>query len=550
MNAVANEVGVRSFWLTARMRRGGATVRIAVAMVAAIAVPFWAGGALADDVTPPSDTALPIAASPNSLPGDIDIKTRLDAPGALTIGGEPVHAALLRKFYAAHNNQPVWGSQQAQATALWHAVLNAGDQGLDPDLFHVVAFAKTALSPNERDMLLSDSFLGYADALARGAYPAEQRPDDQDLAPGAVDIVAALDAAIASPNPETAINALAPNTPAYEGLRRAYQSYLALVKAGGWPHVPETPTPDRFRLLQQRLSVEGFLRAGYATNVFDDETIQALKKFQERYGLEPADGKLGTATLVELNVPADARARQIAVNLERQRWLVRDMPGDRVWVNTASAFLELFRAGTASFTTRVVVGEPDKQTPEFQAQIVSLLYNPPWNIPYGIVQKEITPLIEADPDYLEKHHMTMRDNGSIQQEAGPYSALGRLKFEMPNKFDVYLHDTPLRSYFALANRRLSHGCVRVQSPRQLASLLMGISEDDITKAINLGTTNRRNLPEQIAVLIVYQTAFIDDAGTLEFRRDVYQRDAAIAQRLIHSPQVPVATRGLPNQRGS
>lgn len=550
MNAVANEVGVRSFWLTARMRRGGATVRIAVAIVAAIAVPLWAGGALADDVTPPSDTALPITASPNSLPGDIDIKTRLDAPGALTIGGEPVHAALLRKFYAAHNNQPVWGSQQAQATGLWHAVLNAGDQGLDPDLFHVVAFAKTALSPNERDMLLSDSFLGYADALARGAYPAEQRPDDQDLAPGAVDIVAALDAAIASPNPETAINALAPNTPAYEGLRRAYQSYLALVKAGGWPHVPETPTPDRFRLLQQRLSVEGFLRAGYATNVFDDETIQALKKFQERYGLEPADGKLGTATLVELNVPADARARQIAVNLERQRWLVRDMPGDRVWVNTASAFLELFRAGTASFTTRVVVGEPDKQTPEFQAQIVSLLYNPPWNIPYGIVQKEITPLIEADPDYLEKHHMTMRDNGSIQQEAGPYSALGRLKFEMPNKFDVYLHDTPLRSYFALANRRLSHGCVRVQSPRQLASLLMGISEDDITKAINLGTTNRRNLPEQIAVLIVYQTAFIDDAGTLEFRRDVYQRDAAIAQRLIHSPQVPVATRGLPNQRGS
>ncbi|HEV2186911.1 MAG TPA: L,D-transpeptidase family protein [Stellaceae bacterium] len=541
---------MRSFWLTARMRRGGATVRIAVAIVAAIAVPLWAGGALADDVTPPSDTALPITASPNSLPGDIDIKTRLDAPGALTIGGEPVHAALLRKFYAAHNNQPVWGSQQAQATALWHAVLNAGDQGLDPDLFHVVAFAKTALSPNERDMLLSDSFLGYADALARGAYPAEQRPDDQDLAPGAVDIVAALDAAIASPNPETAINALAPNTPAYEGLRRAYQSYLALVKAGGWPHVPETPTPDRFRLLQQRLSVEGFLRAGYATNVFDDETIQALKKFQERYGLEPADGKLGTATLVELNVPADARARQIAVNLERQRWLVRDMPGDRVWVNTASAFLELFRAGTASFTTRVVVGEPDKQTPEFQAQIVSLLYNPPWNIPYGIVQKEITPLIEADPDYLEKHHMTMRDNGSIQQEAGPYSALGRLKFEMPNKFDVYLHDTPLRSYFALANRRLSHGCVRVQSPRQLASLLMGISEDDITKAINLGTTNRRNLPEQIAVLIVYQTAFIDDAGTLEFRRDVYQRDAAIAQRLIHSPQVPVATRGLPNQRGS
>lgn len=523
-------------------------MEISAAAVAALALAVWTGSARADD-PPPGDATLPIMASPNPVPGDTDIKTRLDAPGVLTIGGEPVHAALLRKFYAGHDNQPVWGSRQAQATALWHAVLNANDQGLDPDLFHVAAFAKTGLTPIEREMLLSDAFLGYADALARGADPAEARPDDQDLSPGSVDVVAALDAAIASANPEATINALAPNTPAYEGLRAAYQSYLALVKAGGWPHVPETQTPDRYRLLQQRLSVEGFLRAGYATNVFDAETIEALKKFQQRYGLEPADGKLGPATLVELNVPAEARARQIAVNLERLRWLTRDMPGDRVWVNTAAQLLELFRDGTPSFTTRVVVGETDKQTPEFQAQIVSLLYNPPWNIPYGIVQKEITPLLETDPDYLDKHHMTMRDNGSIQQEAGPYSALGRLKFEMPNKFDVYLHDTPLRSYFSLANRRLSHGCVRVQNPRHLGSLLMGNSEDDISKAIATGVTSRRNLPEPIAVFIVYQTAFIDDDGTLEFRRDVYQRDAAVAQRLIQSPQVPVATRGAPNQRG-
>jgi murein L,D-transpeptidase YcbB/YkuD len=539
---------VRSAWLRSRIWSGdGGAGNLAT--VSALALTLWAGGALAEDAVRPSDTQLPVTTSANPVPGDSDIKTRLDAAGALNIAGEPVHAALLRKFYAGYNNGPIWGSRQAQATALWHAVLNARDQGLDPDLFHVAAFAKTSLSPTERDMLLSDAFLGYADALARGAYPSDARPDDQDLSPGSVDVVTALNTAISGPNPEASINALAPNTPGYDGLRHAYQSYLALVKAGGWPHVPETPTPDRFRLLQQRLSVEGFLRAGYDTNLFDEETVQALKKFQQRYGLEPADGKLGVPTLAELNVPAEARARQIAVNLERQRWLTRDMPGDRVWVNTANAQLELFRAGAVTFTTRVVVGEADKQTPEFQAHIVSLLYNPPWYIPYGIAQKEIMPLIEADADYLEKHHMTMRDNGSIQQEAGPYSALGRLKFEMPNKFDVYLHDTPLRSYFALANRRLSHGCVRVQNPRQLGSLLMGISEDDITKAINLGTTNRRNLPEPIAVFIVYQTAFVDNDGALQFRRDFYQRDTAIAQRLTPATQVPVAARGLPNQRG-
>jgi murein L,D-transpeptidase YcbB/YkuD len=196
-----------------------------------------------------------------------------------------------------------------------------------------------------------------------------------------------------------------------------------------------------------------------------------------------------------------------------------------------------------------VVGQADKQTPEFHTQIVSVLYNPPWYIPYGIAQKEIMPLVEEDPDYLDKHHMTIRDNGSIQQEAGPYSALGRLKFEMPNRFDVYLHDTPLRQYFARDNRRLSHGCVRVQNPRELASMLLGITEDEIGKNINTGTTYRTNLSSPLSVFIVYQTAFIDSDGTLQFRQDVYQRDNDIAQHLMPRVQPPLAQQNPTNQRG-
>lgn len=495
-----------------------------------------------------ANTLLPVTGSPTASPGDSEIKARLAGGGPLSIAGEPLHAALLRRFYADHDNQPVWATHPAQATALWHAVMNAGDQGLDPDGFHVAAIAKSALSPTDRDLLLSDAFLGYADALARGAVPSETRGDDQDLAPDPVDIIAALDSALTSANPGATIEALAPNTPAYAALRRAYESYQAMAKAGGWPHVPEAQTPDRTRLLQQRLAVEGFLPAGRATNNFDEQTVQALKKFQERHGIEP-DAKLGNQTLVELNVPADLRVRQIAVNLERLRWLPRQLPADRLWVNTASAQLQLFRNDAPTFTTRVVVGETDKQTPEFRAHVVSVLYNPPWYIPYGIAQKEVMPLIEADPDYLEKHHMTIRDNGSVVQEAGPYSALGRLKFEMPNKFDVYLHDTPLRTYFARENRRLSHGCVRVQNPRQLASLLLGIPEEDITKGINTDVTNRHNLPQPIPVFIVYQTAFVDAENVVEFRQDFYQRDTDIAQRLIRAPQPPLAQQSPANQRG-
>ncbi|HTW53520.1 MAG TPA: L,D-transpeptidase family protein [Stellaceae bacterium] len=502
-----------------------------------------------DDTSPPAstNTLLPVTASPNAPPGDSEIKARLAGTGPLSIAGEPVHAALLRRFYDEHGDLPVWATHPAQATALWHAVLNAEDQGLEPDDFHVAAFAKTALSPLDRDILLSDAFLGYADALARGVMPNEARTDDEDLSPGPVDVVAALDSALTSVDPEATINGLAPKTPDYAALRRAYESYRAMAKAGGWPRVPEAPAPDRARILQQRLSIEGYLPAGYATDAMGAQTVQALKKFQERHGLTP-NGVLGNATLIELNVPAELRARQIAVNLERLRWLPRTMPADRVWVNTANEQLQLFQNNEPVFTTRVVVGQSDKQTPEFQAQIVSVLYNPPWYIPYGIAQKEIMPLIEEDPDYLDKHHMTMRDNGSILQEAGPYSALGRLKFEMPNRFDVYLHDTPLRSYFARENRRLSHGCVRVQNPRELASLLLGISEAEISKNIDTGTTYRHSLPQPLPVFIVYQTAFVDD-GALQFRQDVYQRDADIAQHLILRAQPPLAQQNPLNQRG-
>src|SRR5215472_10756503 len=134
----------------------------------------------------PDASTLPAVASPNAAAGDTEIKARL-AGATLAAAGEPVHVALLRRFYEGHGNQPVWATHPSQATALWHAVLNAGDQGLDPDNFHAAAVAKTALSSTDRDILLSDAFLGYAEALARGAAPAEARTDDEALSPDPVD---------------------------------------------------------------------------------------------------------------------------------------------------------------------------------------------------------------------------------------------------------------------------------------------------------------------------------------------------------------------------
>jgi L,D-transpeptidase YcbB len=375
-------------------------------------------------------------------------------------------------------------------------VLRAGEHGLDPGMFHSAALGERGpnLSPVERDLLLSDAFLSYADALARGAMPIEERVDDEDLTPEPVDIVAVIDAAVAAPDPAKVIGALAPSSAEYETMRRAYAEYRA-ISAGNQ-------------------SVRN----------------KAAHAFPERAAA------------------AERRLRQLAVNLERLRWLPRQIPRDRVVVNAAIARLQLFREDRPVFTTRVVVGETDKQTPEFQSTIDDILFNPPWNVPRSIVQKEILPKLAADPAYLVSHHMRFRSNGAIQQEAGAYSALGRLKFEMNDRYDVYLHDTPTRSLFQSAARMMSHGCVRVENPRALAAMLLGQPVEAIDKGIATGHTGRRALPAAMPVFVVYQSVYVESDGSIQFRADPYERDEEIWHYLAPAQQQPVAQDSGASQR--
>jgi len=429
--------------------------------------------------------------------GNPELKARLDAPGKLTIAGERLHGWLLRRFYIAHGYQTVWDGHPAQASRLLRdAVLRAGEHGLDPGLFHSAALGERSpiLSSVERDLLLSDAFLSYADALARGAMSIEERVDDEDLTPEAVDIVAVIDAAVAAPDPATVINALAPSSAEYEAMRRTYAEYRGIA---------------------------GVLQAG---------RNKPLRPSPERAAA------------------AERRMRLLVVNLERLRWLPRQIPRDRVVVNAAIARLQLFRDDRPAFTTRVVVGETDKQTPEFQSTINDVLFNPPWNIPRSIAQKEILPKLAADPGYLASHHMRFRSNGAIQQEAGAYSALGRLKFEMNDRYDVYLHDTPTKSLFQSAARMMSHGCVRVENPRMLAVMLLGQPPEAIDRGIATAHTSRRALPVPMPVFVVYQTAYLESDGSIQFRADPYERDDEIWRYLTRAQQLPVAQDSGAGQR--
>jgi len=399
---------------------------------------------------PPATRAPTAAASTDAALGRL-----LNSTPELIVTGRRLNLALLRRFYARHGVAPVWSTRKAQANALLNAVLHASEHGLDPDLFHADLLRSVAtLPPAYGELLLSDAFLSYADALARGAMPVERRRDDEVLAPAPIDVAAALDAAIASPDPAAVIEALAPATPTYRLLRQALQRSDAM--------------------------------------------------------------------------PADHR-RAIEVNLERERWLPRPLPPDRVWVNAADEQLVLYRNDQPVFSTKVIVGQDEQrnQSPEFAATITGIFFNPPWNIPPDIATNEILPKINGDPNYLARHNMVMLPGGGVQQLAGPNSGLGQLMFQMQNRFDVYLHDTPSKNLFGRTDRRISHGCIRVEDPRELAALVMQQPIDAIDQKIAAGATTLNALPRPVPVFVVYQTAFADDDGRLQFRPDVYRRDGEI-----------------------
>ena len=257
-------------------------------------------------------------------------------------------------------------------------------------------------------------------------------------------------------------------------------------------------------------------------------TYQALRQALRRHRTAaPARGR-----------PVVNRLRDIEVNLERQRWLPRSLPPDRVWVNVADQQLTLYRASRPVFSTRVIVGDEVErsQSPEFRATIEASFYNPPWIIPRDIVEEEILPRLSRDPGYLARNNMVLRDNGEVEQMPGPTAGLGLIMFDMPNRFDVYLHDTPEKFLFNRGNRRISHGCIRVQNPIELAALLLQQPRDAVSHGIAQGGTTRHPLPTPVPVFVIYQTAFADSAGAVQFRPDFYNRDADLWRRLRRQAQ--------------
>ena len=435
-----------------------------------------------------------------------------------------------------------------QAAQLRRALKKATDQGvITPSVLGADADSVSFTPRDDADRAsVADAALRYARAVHASRLQPTDFLHDWGLRPAAYDPTPGFNAAVRTDRLDDWLASLPPPYDGYEGLRKGLIRYRKIEAAGGWPSIAAGPdlapgsTGDRVVKLRRRLLIETGADDGSDSPIYDQALAESVADAQRRFGLRPT-GVVDASTLAQLNVSAAHRVVQIEANLERWRWLPAQLPADRIQVNIAAAVLTLFRGDQPVTSMRAVTGRPGDETPMLASTIRSIVINPPWNVPSSIAQKELWPKERAHKGYLAAHGFKViktDDMGGVrlQQAAGTRSALGRIKFDFANPYGVYLHGTPVHGTFQSYQRMVSHGCVRLQKPDELAALLLRSDpqwsdQGAVDAAIDAGTTQRVSVPEPIAVYLLYWTAFAAPDGRIGFRADPYGWDDALVARL-------------------
>jgi murein L,D-transpeptidase YcbB/YkuD len=455
----------------------------------------------------------------------------------------------LRAFYAARKFQPAWGGSDLslqQARAARTDLAGAGKDGLDPAEYRTDE--RTPWSP-QADILLTEAVLRYTRDLRSGRVALVNRGGDVSLPSPRFNAVQELNAALTKGQVVQFLDDQRPSVPQYARLAGALAQYKSIAAHGGWHALPPLPKggaagdPAYMDAVQVRLTEERLISAASSDPLSSAERLSAaVSHYQQTHGLR-VDGKVGKETLEALNVSVAQRADTIAANMERWRWMPRPIEARYIMVNVPANTLEVVDRGKVILSSRVVAGRPRDPSPILRAEVRGIVINPPWNVPNKIAQREILPKVRRDPQYLAKNDMIVKDNGQIQQLAGPKSALGTIKLDMPNPFAVYLHDTPTRNAFALDKRHLSHGCVRVQAILPLASFVLAgdpvSGKSEVEQAVAAGRTQSIPVAAPVPVYFAYWTSFVDSDGTVEFRPDIYGRDERLLAVLHRGTPVRV-----------
>ena len=465
----------------------------------------------------------------------------------------------LDRFYAPRGYAPAWNASTA-ATAL-DLLTQATLQGLDPRDYGADALQRQlhadGADSGRIDVALTAAMLHYLADVHVGRVRSEYRAGPPDTRMAQYDPVERLRAGLATGRLEAAVQAAEPPFRQYGRVKAALAQYRALAGAP-YPALP-TPRPSvtpgaaypAARALFERLVLLGDLPAAApppANGIYSESMKEGVQGFQARHGLA-ADGVLGPVTIAALNVAPGARARQFELTLERLRWLPDVGPGPLIVVNLPLYRLWALQGNRsgAPLESRVVVGAAVKtETPLFVGRMRYVEFNPYWNVPRSILNREILPRLERDTTYLARNEMeTVPADASIadlragrarvRQRPGSKNPLGAIKFAMPNPMDIYLHSTPARALFERSRRDLSHGCIRVEQAAALAEYVLGPQgewdAEAIQRALQPGPTRRVDLARPIPVVLFYATAAVDNTGKARFAADIYGRDAKLRQAL-------------------
>ena len=494
---------------------------------------------------PPGETHS--AAPQESLPAvNAGLKSALEARANLSDPLGLLHRRereAIGAFYAARDFEPLWwsdGTPTPEAASVFERLKRASDDGLDIKGFRLAFSPSTDREIAAADIALTDAVVAYG----RQASGARVEPHMISRLIGAEPEVAdpAVILALVSTAGESAGETLRQFNPPQRG-------YLALREklrelrhgqgiAGRDPVIPVGPVlrpgmrDPRVPLIRARLSLDGQsesqqLRANTGALVYDSKIAAAVADFQKANGL-PASGKLTPRTAAALSggqtSPLEA---EIIANMERWRWMPRDLGERRIEVNIPDYEAAVIEDGEVIERTRVIVGKEETPTPVFSETMRFLIVNPYWNVPPSILRKEMLPRLSSDPNYFRRLGYEVFSRAGrlvVRQPPGERNALGRIKFMFPNDFSVYMHDTPTRRLFASQKRAFSHGCVRVDEPFHFAETVLGRangwSEQRVRKLIG-GRERYVYLPNPLPVHIEYFTAYVDESGELQLRSDVY-----------------------------
>jgi len=474
-------------------------------------------------------------------------------------------------FYIERNFEPYWMVNNERLQGLTRSISEAEFHGLPLSRYPLKELRQAIYEddPSQKaklELMATEAFLLFSQDLSGGILKPSKIDPNINVIPERRDINILLKALTNNLDLNLFVQELYPSSNEYKNLLKEFRKLREIALDDSWGDLVPVDavlaigmTHENVPFLRKRLNKMGYPVYEIHSRLFDEELNEAVKRFQEYHGLNP-DGVFGKRSIEAINVPPKTRLMQVLVNLERMRWNNRDRGSEYVLVNQPNFHAYFKSRNEKVWQSRVVIGLPSNQTAEFNDTMTHMVVNPTWHVPKSIAVDEYLPLIQSDPNFLTDNEMVLMVRGTdtiidsnlidmqaftpdnfpflIKQIPSNINALGLVKFMFPNKFSIYMHDTPMKDLFFKDERTFSHGCIRLQEPFQFAYSLLRDQEIEPEKKFQEVLEKEEetyiNLSRNIPVYITYRTVFFDEFGQIHYRADVYGRDALVYMALVEA----------------